>query len=530
MKPSDCLITEVPWKGGNKVKRFLTILGMLALALVAVSVVSAGPYTANPNLRLRVASMAYNAGDTGISGTSDVTIDWEPITGAVAYHVYKTTGNFIDYNGTWPDADRVTIYTDGTTAHTFTGGSALSNYRNYFVRVLSYPGAQETILRVYPPDKIPHGNYAEDTNMCLNCHQTHTGQAARLLRSTSATALCGTCHDGTGSKYNVKDGAIFNPVGLSGSSIVASRTDGLNGEWGTLGGAFGEIVASGSSDPAGNITSNHTMGKNLTDAPGGNAASGGATLSCVSCHNPHGTSNYRILNSSIFSADVNVTAIAYTPNSANALEDRVLYGSYSLDGNTGGNLLDTGTDSAGLAARGGIMSLCAKCHSDFALSRSGNSNASMTWDVPDANHKYRHAVGISVYRGRRADGSPYGQSNLAIPDGTEGSNDTPNIKLPLENPSNQASLNTNLMALATYNAGNSTVKNQDRVQCLTCHYAHGTKKTGQNPVVSAAQDLTVGGGYTIDSLRDEDQASSQKSSTVLKRINNMGVCESCHNK
>lgn len=519
MKSSQCSKIS-PEKGGKNMRRAIILLASLAVLVLAISVVSAGPYTVNQNLRLRVSSMTYNQANNN----TDVTIAWDnPNPGVTTgYHVYKTTQNFLDPSFSWASlsgGDKDLTPNASTTTKTFNGADALTAFRNYFIRVVAWPGGQETILRVYPPDKIPHGNYAEDTNMCLNCHQTHTGQAPRLLRAASAVELCGTCHDGTGSKYNVKDGGLMNPDGVGLTGYVYSRTDGLNGEWGLLGGAFGEFNPTGNSNPAGDVTSNHTMGKAFTNAPGqSNTFLSGATLSCVSCHNPHGTTNYRILNAAIGTGgyNVNVTAIAYTPTAGDVLEQRLLYGTYDANGVTGG------TVSAG------IMTLCRGCHEQFQLSRSGSSNVGVG-TYPDVQHNYRHAVGISVYQGRKADGAPYGQQNIAIPDGSaEVENRTvSSLKLPLENPSNQGPTSSGVQTLASFQAGS---KDGDRINCLTCHYAHGTKKTGNNPVTQPSHDLTVGGGNTIDSLRDEDQVSSAKASTVLKRMNNMGVCEACHYK
>jgi predicted CXXCH cytochrome family protein len=50
----------------------------------------------------------------------------------------------------------------------------------------------------------PHGNYTDNTMACSYCHSTHTAQSDELLNQTTQTALCFTCHDGTGSNYNIK--------------------------------------------------------------------------------------------------------------------------------------------------------------------------------------------------------------------------------------------------------------------------------------------------------------------------------------
>ncbi|MDF2946588.1 MAG: hypothetical protein K0S51_1267 [Bacillales bacterium] len=51
----------------------------------------------------------------------------------------------------------------------------------------------------------PHGDFADETEMCKNCHSTHTGKKPKLLNQTEIFNLCFQCHDGTGSTYNVKD-------------------------------------------------------------------------------------------------------------------------------------------------------------------------------------------------------------------------------------------------------------------------------------------------------------------------------------
>ena len=51
----------------------------------------------------------------------------------------------------------------------------------------------------------PHGNFTNDTAACGNCHTTHAGLAADILKQPTETQVCFYCHDGTGSTYNIKD-------------------------------------------------------------------------------------------------------------------------------------------------------------------------------------------------------------------------------------------------------------------------------------------------------------------------------------
>ncbi|QOY36243.1 fibronectin type III domain-containing protein [Anaerobacillus isosaccharinicus] len=50
----------------------------------------------------------------------------------------------------------------------------------------------------------PHGNYTNNTHLCKSCHNTHNGKAEGLLSSNSVNAVCFTCHNGLGSKYNTQ--------------------------------------------------------------------------------------------------------------------------------------------------------------------------------------------------------------------------------------------------------------------------------------------------------------------------------------
>jgi predicted CXXCH cytochrome family protein len=48
-----------------------------------------------------------------------------------------------------------------------------------------------------------HGPYGVTTDTCARCHRAHTGQAASMTTYPSHSQLCLTCHDGTGSSFNV---------------------------------------------------------------------------------------------------------------------------------------------------------------------------------------------------------------------------------------------------------------------------------------------------------------------------------------
>lgn len=63
---------------------------------------------------------------------------------------------------------------------------------------------------------VPHGTYLSSSQLCLRCHRLHeapsggsqskgtTGSKYVLMRDRDEKAVCYTCHDGSGSVYNVK--------------------------------------------------------------------------------------------------------------------------------------------------------------------------------------------------------------------------------------------------------------------------------------------------------------------------------------
>ena len=62
-------------------------------------------------------------------------------------------------------------------------------------------------------DTVPHGTYSSNSFLCFRCHKIHeapnkrwqdTRKGTFLLKNSDEKAVCYTCHDGSGSTYNVK--------------------------------------------------------------------------------------------------------------------------------------------------------------------------------------------------------------------------------------------------------------------------------------------------------------------------------------
>ncbi len=153
----------------------------------------------------------------------------------------------------------------------------------------------------------PHGGYTATTDACAGCHRTHTATGANLLVAANTYTLCMTCHDaaGTGADTNVEDGLY----GATRSATTVGATNTTDG---------GDLLGGGFTNYDGvAITSAHEMtGIGNTNVAWGNGVNRGigaaitdATFTCTSCHDPHGSTNYRILNTTINGVAVTVTQV-----------------------------------------------------------------------------------------------------------------------------------------------------------------------------------------------------------------------------
>jgi len=145
------------------------------------------------------------------------------------------------------------------------------------------------------------------TDTCAICHRVHTAQAPDLLRE-SETELCYTCHGAAaaGAGTDVVDGAGYSKSEQTG----ALRGGGFKYALIDSGHPSGQESGGSDSDPGGvvpvlaggaAVTSAHSVdsssqtdwgnGPISAEVNDGNAIS----LSCGSCHDPHGNGMYRIL-------------------------------------------------------------------------------------------------------------------------------------------------------------------------------------------------------------------------------------------
>lgn len=126
-----------------------------------------------------------------------------------------------------------------------------------------------------------HNGYDPTNGSCNSCHISGNPGSGDLNYGGNITQICYSCHSGTGSKYDVDKGMI-------------------NATFPTQGGGFqlNQITKT--------VTSIHNIGQTFNTVPGSSLTN--FTLTCDSCHNPHGSGNFRLLRESINSVTVSVKA------------------------------------------------------------------------------------------------------------------------------------------------------------------------------------------------------------------------------
>jgi predicted CXXCH cytochrome family protein len=355
---------------------------------------------------------------------------------------------------------------------------------------------------------------------CAGCHRAHTAQGELLLNAPSEEALCLTCHGatGTGATTNVVNGVQYRTADastgtvrggvilgalrnggfvtaaigsnsavrigyLSGTDVrqivkVPVRVDGT-------GSIAGQAVTSAHLDldgPGGVVSSGTTWG-NLAGAAGAtfsgtnNPGATGGTLTCGSCHNPHGNSQYRILQTiptvsggsgfTAASTGVSVTDAALPPpgDTRNYTVIETLNGTASL-----------------LASQVASTPNTAGDYFHRRVPWNATAGGTSSNDAPNAQP--------STFNGQINAWCSQCHSRYLAVTGT-----------PFDTNSGDA--------IFTYRHSNTSNK-----PCTTCHVAHGSN--AQMPGIYSANEAYPGG-----------TAAPVGDSRLLK-IDNRGTCQACH--
>lgn len=350
---------------------------------------------------------------------------------------------------------------------------------------LASPGLARADLRF-------HGSSAMVDESCAGCHRTYTavgalswrgaaGETLDVLPGATSGALsdfCFTCHGraGTGAATNVYDGVYE-------SDEHGTRGAGLNG------GAFGDHVVGGDHHPYDGCDSP------ACDSPDG------VVMTCGTCHDFHGSTNYRLLRDVVngvrvggyVESDGGVRPRPYVISNepgypaggwGSGTERETQMAAYDPDYST--PMYAKAPD--GDPARG-VSGWCSACHA--GRHDAGTANASGAGVAVDDVGRHDHPVNVplAAYRGSR----PIRLAGLALPVAHDPGSRTPEATA------------------------------DDWMDCLTCHRAHGSgpSETGPSAPVWSADTVPP----STPGLEDLEQVETDG---ALLRLGGVGLCEACH--
>lgn len=390
-----------------------------------------------------------------------------------------------------------------------------------------------------------HGNYVADDDACAGCHRAHTSvstitwddaatnQHSALLVS-SATQMwqfCYACHDATsqGAETNVQQGVyegttngvqgdILNGGGFE--SLDLSATTSTHMYKGASWGAFGGGYNGGGQTGANGQIAGADVGESVP-----------IKMECTTCHDPHGSSNYRILKSLVNGNYVG----GYTP-SANPTDPNpdgwvssvetgwpiggfrlhLPYSNYQPNYTTAmyakgytQSATTVGSGTNGLTATKGMSGWCSGCHSTYLrpveeFSKTVNS-VTTTYQASASIYnageggglslRHRHPINVELDSYNAADKSSMVITDLVLP-----------------------------VAHSLDESGTPSNEKTDWVECLTCHRAHGTS------VVMTGFATAAGMASVVDTDGVGRNGYAGNEVTALLRQDNRGVCQACHNK
>ncbi len=432
----------------------------------------------------------------------------------------------------------------------------------------------------------PHGGYIDDTDACAGCHRAHTSfstltwtddtvagaEHSALLISDAdfMFEFCNACHgdDAPGASTNVVSGVFDSgPSGVFGD-LAGADNDGVQVEYltnssfdATLnGGGFERVPVGVAGGPNSYKASTSVHGMTGSSYPpadplwGDNDGTPQAyALTCTSCHDPHGSSNYRLLKDYVngntvggFIDDDNPTpfvesaeegyptSVGWRKHEAGAAQMALYRPNY-----TSAEYYNNGDPTQNMSG------WCAACHeryivrNDALLDVVGPSGDAATYGFSSTTYDYGDFIESST--------APSAGTNLGP---QEFHRHPVNVNLVGGDPDGyvppaavQTSwlrtyvVTTTVLPLemkaagdaATFRAGEWSY--DDYLGCLTCHRAHGSSADMTGWAEASLESTDGTSWYPQREAQDAgDSGVAPNFTSALLRADNRGVCERCHNK
>jgi hypothetical protein len=398
--------------------------------------------------------------------------------------------------------------------------------RRFYLLALMACSVVALVLLVATPSEAIHKGAG--TLVCGQCHTMHNSQgnstldgdsggSVFLLRGTSGSGFCLECHAADGAQQS----ATFLPHGKTAPKVLSDNgwTDAEGFD--TIG-AGGDFRAACGLDPwdcdttDGNaaLGRGHSLGKAAAVAPGSGDT---YTLQCTTCHDPHGTDNPAHTSINIFrnlKMDPDGTTGAGETFDLNEDSGGPAAGEEYTYGYIGGT---TGTSGAGnytpgsdgtnaiwpagdstptgsadsnqytsKTAESGISGFCSDCHNDWHETNQAGNASGDDWK----RHPVDYVINDSDTSGSGVDTIDWAHYTAT----------TDNDQLPAAHGD----------GWQTTNAFFGDANNEDKVFCLSCHFAHG--------------------GPYYDNLRWDYLSAVGSGSQTAKGVASAIGCQQCHNR
>ncbi len=418
-------------------------------------------------------------------------------------------------------------------------------------RFLFLVAAVLVVLFLYPAPSMAVHKGAGDL-VCGGCHTMHNSQGGTSLEGATGGSImllrgnvtdrsqihnfCFQCHASNGTQATANYNGYTPPKvyihNAGGKGLATSNTDpfnytniGAGGDFSGVGTFDGSTFTLNSGDDATNYSlgKGHSLGAENVDPPGYEAGEGSITdFTCTNCHDPHGTATttstinrYRNLKvkptggagaMNLETTGVTVSAYAWVGGAGSTGSSNQLAGRNPSAANhiwpiaqgdgtsapTDQNYYFAGTSTNGVGDAG-LSGWCAQCHDNWHEGIATGNVSGNDWK--------RHPVDNAF-----TDSTPTSGAGVTIVDWSWYNTNT-DSRAP-----NTSTYVTKLPAAQAQTTGTKYYADDanDKIFCLSCHYAHG--------------------GPNYDALRWNYLATVSAGNQTGNGVATNVGCEQCHNR